>query len=614
MGRSTAKSRTMASSTFSIFSSPHRRSQDLRILLIVAIFFFLASISQYHGSFDVNIDEDGTVQSVPAEAGDDDLYYTHHIATFKLDQVRPWTTADTEALSTREGQEMFEFLGAPPSSPRPAQGTHIDQQQALYSEEDRDDGSAVDHSKPGASSGDKMFLHLAKRLRAYRGLWQHLQPDYEGLRVDEKQDQFYVRPSPDLAPAVRLLQKMEWSLFPWILKSYATTFDLFHDTVAFASRRPIDERRGIVMCVGDRHSVYARTTVKVLREVLKSSLPIEIYYAGDEDLSKENRAWFDKLPGVKVIDITTRLDQSLLHLSGPVIKPFAMLVSQFQEVILLDADAYFLQDPEILFDDGGYQEVGTVFFYARTVPNKHSKVSQASKRAWLQTALPSVSNHPSKTRWFRSKGDQDQDSGVVVINKRIHFLGLLAICKMNDIQERSQPAFRAIWGERESFWIGMEMIQERYSFIRFGGGVIGDLGDSIPYKQDAGGSSPGTSARMDRVCGNQLHFNYKGQPLWWNSGLVRDKTTDQSPYLKYTAWIRDEHGMWDIEHSCLIQAFHGALKEVEWNHRQTAFEILRVDRGVAQELGKPSVKNILQVPRLVRKDGVKGGNGNNEAV
>lgn len=601
------------SSTFSFFTSPHRRSQDLRILLVVAIFFFLASISQYHGSFDVSIDEDGQVQSVPSEAGDDDLYYTHHIATFKKDQVRPWTTADTEALSTREGLEMFDFLGAPPASPQLDRGAvPIGQDQLGYDDEDRADYdaaiSSTDRSRTGGS--EKMFFHLAKRLRAYRGLWQHLQPDYEGLRGEDKEDQFYVRPSLDIAPAVRLLQKMEWSLFPWILKSYATTFDLYHETVTAASRRPIDERRGIVMCVGDKHSVYARTTIKVLRNVLKSSLPIEIYYAGEQDLSQENRAWFGQLPGVKVIDITTKLDQSLLHLSGPVIKPFAMLVSQFQEVILLEADAYFLQDPEILFDDGGYQEVGTVFFYGRTVPNKNSKVSQASKRAWLESALPSVSNHPSKTRWFRSKGDQDQNSGVVVMDKRIHFLGLLAICKMNDVRERNQATYRAIWGEQESFWIGLEMIQERYSFIRFGGGVIGDLGDSIPYKQ----VSPSTYTRMDRVCGNQLHFNHKGQPLWWNSGLVRDESTDGSPYLKYTAWIRDEHGIWDIEHSCLIQAFHGALKEVEWNYRQTAFEMLRIDREVAQELGQPSVKNILTVPRLLRKDGVKGGNGNNEAV
>ncbi|KAG0313338.1 hypothetical protein BGZ97_010266 [Linnemannia gamsii] len=551
MGRLTSKRMSSPSSTFSIFSSPHRRSQDLRILLIVAIFFFLASISQYHGSFDVSIDEDGQVQSVPSEAGDDDLYYTHHIATFKKDQVRPWTTADTEALSTKEGQEMFEFLGAPPSSPRPVRGAlPIGRQQVGYGSEDRADysnndaavESSTDRSRAGAGGSDKMFLHLAKRLRAYRGLWQHLQPDYEG----------------------------------------------------------------------DKHSVYARTTVKVLRDVLKSSLPIEIYYVGEQDLSKENRAWFEKVQGVKVIDITTRLDQSLLHLSGSVIKPFAMLVSQFQEVILIDADTYFLQDPEILFDDGGYEEVGTVFFYARTVPNKNSKVSQASKRAWLDAALPSVSSHPFKTRWFRSKGDQDQDSGVVVMDKRIHFLGLLAICKMNDVLERNQATYRATWGEQESFWIGLEMIQERYSFIRFGGGVIGDLGDSVPYKQDS--TSNASSVKMDRVCGNQLHFNHKGQPLWWNSGLVRDKTTDGSPYLKYTAWIRDEHGIWDIEQSCLIQGFHGALKEVEWNHRQTAFEMLRIDRRVALELGRPTVKNILVVPRLLRTDGVKGGKGNNEAV
>ncbi|KAG0205529.1 hypothetical protein BGX28_002828 [Mortierella sp. GBA30] len=600
-----------------LLSSTLRKGQTLRFLAVVAIFFFIASFSQYQGSFEFSIDEDGEVQSVPPEASENDIYYTHHIATYDPKDIKPWTRGDTRALATPEGQEVGGFLAAPlPLKP-------------LF-----EDGLGSGSSSDRKELTDDAFLYLTKRLRVFRALWHSLKEYYDQLEDEDQQDQFYTLESTELAPIVKLFQKMERTLFPWILKHYTTSFDLYRETtLSYRAKGSVptaqSKSRGIVMCVGDKHAVYARTTVRVLRELLQSKLPIEIYYAGDQDLSLENRKWFQQFEDLSVIDITTKLDQDLLQISGPTIKPFAMLVSPFEEVILMDSDAYFLQDPAILFEDGGYKEVGTVFFYDRTVP---SKAAGVNKKSWLYNYLPSVSNHPSKTRWFRSKGDQDQDSGVVVLDKRIHFLGLLAVCKMNDVLERKQATYRATWGQKESFWIGMEMIQERYSFIRFGGGVIGDLGDAVPYKEgvslyaDSDPSNNGqnsrtspsryisSSARKDRVCGNQLHFNYKGQPLWWNSGLVRDKTTENSPYLKYTAWIRDEHGIWDIEHSCLVQTFHGALKEVEWNQRQTAFEMLRIDRTVAEELQLPKIKNILPVPRLVRTDGAKGGKGNNEAV
>ncbi|KAF9556676.1 hypothetical protein EC968_008096 [Mortierella alpina] len=601
-----------------LLSSSLRKGQTLRILATVSIFFFLASLSQYQGSFEVSFDEDGQVQSVPSEAGENDIYYTHHIATYPPQDIKPWTKGDTEALSTAEGQEIAQFLTAPSAS------------LGMLA----DGSSATNKQRLGEPLADSAFFHLAKRLRVFRGLWHSLKVYYDQLEGKGQQDQFFVHMSAEIAPAVGLFQRMERTLFPWMLKNYHTSYQLFQETtLAYVSAGSTaslrSKSRGIVMCVGNKHSTYARTTVKVLREVLRSHLPIEIYYAGVQDLSLENQKWFEQLEDVSVIDISTKLDQDMLQISGPIIKPFAMLVSRFEEVILMDSDAYFLQDPAVLFEDGGYKEVGTVFFYDRTVP---SKTAGVNKRAWLYNHLPTVSNHPSKTRWFRSKGDQDQDSGVVVLNKRIHFLGLLAICKMNDVQERKQATYRATWGEKESFWIGMEMIQERYSFVRFGGGVIGDLGDAVPYKEDKSstlrnngllssesrGYRPSLSTssflRRDRVCGNQLHFSYKGQPLWWNSGLVRDKSIENSPYLKYTAWIRDEHGIWDMESSCLVPTFHGALKEVEWNDRQTAFDMLKMDRGVAEEMRQPKVKNILPIPRLVRTDGAKGGKGNNEAV
>jgi hypothetical protein len=230
------------------------------------------------------------------------------------------------------------------------------------------------------------------------------------------------------------------------------------------------------------------------------------------------------------------------------------------------------------------------------------------------------------------------ESGVVVINKKDHFVGLLAICKLNDLYERKQVTYQKTWGDKETFWIALEMVQERYSFIRYGGGVIGNVGDAIPYWQvlpkeeidrynqgeDLVATNPKDTKtgevthrdkpNKDRVCGNMLHFDHKGQPLWWNSGVVRNKFVKDSPYLKYTAYMRDEEGSWHFDSTCLVQKNPSAIMEVDWEQRKLAFEVLKVDRAVALEYNNPNVKDVLDIPILQRSEGAKGGNGNKEAV
>ncbi|KAF9366153.1 hypothetical protein BGX34_005704 [Mortierella sp. NVP85] len=575
-----------------MLSSSFRKAQALRVGAVLFIFFVLGSISRYHGSFDFSIDDDGQVQRLP---GDLDVYHTHHVASYKPGDIKPWTRADTAALSTPEGKRVVEFLTASEFEP--------------HSDPNKEDPHTLkkDH-----------FLTLTKRLRVYRALWHSLKEYYDQLAAENRQDQLYDEPPPHIAPALQLLQRMEQVTFPWIWKHHKTSYDLYSEYSG----------QGIIMCVGNGHTKYARTAIKVLREVVKSELPVEIYYIGEGDLTLDNREWYEKFENVKTIDIRTVIDDDMLKLSGWAVKPFAVLISRFKEAILMDSDAYFLADPVVLFEDSGYKEVGTVYFYDRLLfPGAGRK-----QRVWMEEFLPTMSNHPGKTAWFNYQGDHEMESGVVAIDKGRHFLGLLAICKMNDYYERNQVTYQMTWGDKESFWIGMEMIQERYSFIRFRGGAIGNLGDAIPYKdllpeeevnrylngetltethpQQMKGEAK--TVNMDRVCGNQLHFDEKGQPLWWNSGVVRDKFTWNSPYLKYTAYMKNEDGDWDFGDSCLVQKNPKAIMELEWEQRKIAFEILKVDREAAMEI--PDWKQVLPIPQLIRAEGAKGGNGNHDAV
>ncbi|GJJ72902.1 hypothetical protein EMPS_05260 [Entomortierella parvispora] len=612
-----------------IFSATIRKTQTLRIILIIVIFFLLASVSRYQGSFEYSIDEDGQVQSVPSEASEHNVHYTHHIATYDPKDLKDWTKGDTEALRTIAGQNIVKSLtGTKFKRLSPEERGRIELDPSL------DDNKRFHALSP---LKDDHFLTLTKRLRVFRALWQHLQSYHAGLEVIEEDEEsvngrhFYEGPPSDLAPAIDLLQKIEQTTFPWLLKRYETTFDLFEETKGGG--------RGIVMSVGNWHAKYARTTVKHLREVLGCTLPIEIYYSGAHDLVEEHRNWFERIENVRTIDLTTLIDNELLRLGGWAAKPFMMLMTRFEEVMMLDSDAAFFQDPEVLFDDDGYKEVGTVFFYDRTVfPG-----AGGDKKQWMESFLPTMSNHPAKSRWFRSKGDHEMESGVVVLDKGRHFLGMLAICAINDYYEREQVTYVRTWGDKETFWIALEMIQERYSFLRYGGGVLGNWGDMISFWNEnlpadeielynkgetqttvhpiniKDGKQRTKTVSFDRVCGNLAHFDYRGKPLWWNSGLVVNKYMANSPYLKYNAYMRDEDGIWNFDTNCMVQQNPGAVMELDWEQRQAAFELLKVDRAVAVEIVEversfPNYKEIVTIPALIRTEAPKGGHGNNQAV
>lgn len=132
---------------------------------------------------------------------------------------------------------------------------------------------------------------------------------------------------------------------------------------------------GIVMCVGQKNHVLAAQNIRTLRNVLGSTLPIEIFYAGDHDFPWENRKLLGNLaPNIQILNILDFYDDTVAGINdsltdnGWAMKPFAMLASRFQKAILVDADTIFLQRPDAYFDDDIHlKETGTLFYHDRAV-------------------------------------------------------------------------------------------------------------------------------------------------------------------------------------------------------------------------------------------------------
>jgi hypothetical protein len=129
---------------------------------------------------------------------------------------------------------------------------------------------------------------------------------------------------------------------------------------------------------------------------------------------------------------------------GWAMKPFAMLASKFTELIMMDADVFFLQEPSILFENEGYKTTGSLFFYDRTLFANWEKGPD-----WLRSFLPTMSPLVPKTRWFKGTSSHEQESGVVVMDKKKSLLGLLSTCKLNGITERDEVVYKHVHGDKE---------------------------------------------------------------------------------------------------------------------------------------------------------------------
>ncbi len=109
---------------------------------------------------------------------------------------------------------------------------------------------------------------------------------------------------------------------------------------------------GIVLTVGKGNFVLAAHCIQTLRTVVNSTLPIEVFYAGDDDLPDVKREEI-KAPLLETIDVLDQFNETIAGLrnSGYAMKPFAALASSFERVILIDADTIFLQRPDSYFDE-----------------------------------------------------------------------------------------------------------------------------------------------------------------------------------------------------------------------------------------------------------------------
>ena len=198
--------------------------------------------------------------------------------------------------------------------------------------------------------------------------------------------------------------------------------------------------KGIVICGGGlKFFPGAWVCIRMLRR-LRCTLPIQLWHLGKAEMTSEMRdliAPFD----VETVDAHTIRDQYPARiLNGWEMKPYSIIHSRFQEVLLLDADNVPIVNPEYLFEAPQYKQTGALFW-----PDK-SRL-EAQNPIW----------HICKISF---RDEPSFDSGQIVINKRQCWKALHVTLHMN---EYSDFYYSYILGDKDTFRMGFLKVRQPYA-------------------------------------------------------------------------------------------------------------------------------------------------------
>ncbi|RGP72406.1 hypothetical protein FLONG3_6802 [Fusarium longipes] len=338
----------------------------------------------------------------------------------------------------------------------------------------------------------------------------------------------------------KLIGQLVESLFPWLnsINGVSPPLANIYGRLGISYKKTSVSKSdtapaGIVIPTGDKTLRFACHLIASLTQIHKTSLPIQVVYAGDGDLSPQGRKKIQQAAnGVKIdmLDVLTVFNDTALKLAegGWAIKPFAALASSYEKVILLDADAVFFQDPLQLLHQDRFNETGVLLFHDRLL----WKNGFADRQDWWHDQIKHPSPETDKSLVWTERYSEEGDSGIVVVDKSKLdvLLGLIHVGWQNSDRVRNEVTYKITYGDKESWWIGFEATGSKYSFSPHYGGIVGWLQGPNEEKKDE-----------VRVCSFVIaHVDQSDRLLWYNGGLLKNKAVNQTEFEVPTHWMIDQ--------------------------------------------------------------------------
>ncbi|KAL8688090.1 MAG: hypothetical protein Q9224_004975 [Gallowayella concinna] len=405
----------------------------------------------------------------------------------------------------------------------------------------------TDYPLPASEFGKmgKRLQVLRDWIEASQGLSHHMTPESENILRNQ-------------------IDQTAFSMFPFLQNPSQPSFTSF----SHMRKKIKPKSKGIVIPTGQKTFRYACHLIGNLRDALGSKLPIEIVYAGNSDLPSSHRDFITGLGSdIATVDVLQVFNDTPLDLQhgGWAIKTFAALGSQYEQVVVLDADAILLQAPETILDGHkGYQSTGALLFHDRLLWQGQFK----ERHKWWEQQLEhhTPSEALVKSRVYNEGYAEECDSGLVVLDKsRLPvLLGLIHSCWQNTKEVRDVWTYKMGYGDKESWWFGLELSGAEYTFEDHYGGMLGSMN---PDK--------------NKVCSFTIaHFDEQDDLLWYNGSLLKNKLRNATEFDIPTHYMLDgewEKGATKQHMSCMKR---GDFKETSQEEK----EIVRKSIAKAKDL------------------------------
>ena len=259
--------------------------------------------------------------------------------------------------------------------------------------------------------------------------------------------------------------------------------------------------RGIIIPCPQKYELLCLENIKAIRG-FNCELTIELWEIGNEITGniKKEMGKYDNIIFKDVSDFC----EDPGHWRGFQVKAFALKNTLFDEVILCDADIRFFIHPEIIFGDENYIRTGAYFFkdldrwqfndlsYLNT--NKFNSLTFFEKRKkFIRNLLPNLtSDFPEEWKYIyddkvplKPVKEALQESGVVYMNKKMHKRSIECIYDLNN---NHKDTYQYVWGDKETFWIGCLMANNKFTFNHspgfwYNGCLTHDYKNNIFWKQ-----------------------------------------------------------------------------------------------------------------------------------
>ncbi|KAM3414582.1 Alpha-1,2-mannosyltransferase MNN23 [Cercospora zeina] len=270
--------------------------------------------------------------------------------------------------------------------------------------------------------------------------------------------------------------------------------------------------RGIVI-VGGKN---IKKLVVVLRQLflLRSQLPVEIHYWGNEMTDEKKKTLTDLMPTIAFNDLSADhniFKSSYLAIPGKTnyqLKTAAMMNTRFAEPLLLDSDNVPVIAPDSLWESSEYLEYGTIFWpdIARTRPDN---------------PIWSITNTQCRM------DEYEQESGQLLVDKRKFWYHLQLSAFLNAPLvnaegnfEAESPYFSLLLGDKDTFRFAWHALKTKYG------------------KPSKFLTSVGTLAGPDKFyCGHSfLQYHPDGRPMFMHGGPLK---TMVKQVMK---WHREQNG------------------------------------------------------------------------